>query len=173
MPNPSLDNERALQTYFGTPHWHERQMFFDMGMSRLSRTDLFSHSPLVVPVKTEGRTYGVLSRIAAERWGEIPRVAYACTEVREHAGVTVVYLAFWKDDDATHQFGTFAAHVIQSTRACVMAARRKGIEKLWMPVLGGNRWEDALPLMEWTLEATADEAEERGVPQPDVSIVRI
>lgn len=140
----------------------------ERGRERLVGGDLFAETDtIVIPIKTGGRTYGVLSRTIAARGVVIPTVAYESAHLlarSEHS--SIVFVAFGDDSDLNFDPLRFEKHVTRCTEACVLLAAKKKVKRIAMPLLGGNRGWEALPAMALGVEQAVDLLDEKVVDDP-------
>ena len=128
---------------------------------------------IVIPVKTKGRTYGILSRIIAAQGIAIPVVPYRCVQyVKQEHKPDIIFLAFWDDADDLSDPAAFEEHVHHCTEHAVTNAGRMGVRRLALPVLGGKRGVEGLPAMALGIEQGLDTLDVTGLGEaPDDIII--
>lgn len=143
------------------------EQFRQLAKERLVRGDLFEYEVPVVTVKTQGRTYGSLSRAVAATGVKIPELALGCAKlVTAPSGKRFIFVAFW-DDKNEHT----PRHVYACTLACVKQASVHRVEKLAMPLLGGKDRASFLGAMEQAVDHAEDDADEHEAHMPSVVFV--
>lgn len=153
---------------------HDRHRYEALAFERLVRADLFGETDtIVIPVKTQGRTYGVLSRTVATKGQAIPELGYRCVElVKRTEKPDLLFLAFWDDSDELYIPAAFEKHVIQCTQTCVSCAGRAGVRRLALPLFGGRRGMEALAGMALGVELAEDGLDAAGIQEaPEVVFV--
>ncbi len=138
-----------------------------MGRGLLREGRLEDHSAFVVPVMTEGRKYGRISQMMAERGMAIPDLRHlgdaSCVR---HDGRLVVCVALWAEENHYAP-----ALIARCARSAVLAAARAGSSTLAMPLLGGKEGMRLLAATTQGVLEAQDWLDERELPEVEVILV--
>lgn len=135
--------------------------------------DLFDFDVFVVTVKTEGRSYGVISQQLRARYPEvqIPVLGWGLSSppIALHDGKQVIFTCLWKDEE---QGEGYPNHVVRScTASAIRQATDAGCEELAMPLIGGGKKFSRKAAMGQGLHDAFELIDRRGQEAPELYIV--
>jgi hypothetical protein len=144
----------------------DRSVYAARGRARVVQGDLFAAPAFVIPVKTQGRSYGQLSQQLVARGATIPALTLTEAKAFTHHDHLVVCVAFWDDESPYTD-----ALVLRCTRNAVLRAAAAGAVSLAMPLLGEKDKTAFLAAMERGVELALDHLDEQDRPGPEVCFV--
>lgn len=108
----------------------DKAFFEEEAAQKLRHGNIFDYKNPVITIKTGGRTYGRLSRQAAERGAVMPDIALATAKFVD----PYIFVALWNDQN------TYSPKLIADCAAsAVIEAYRHKIELVAFAPLGGNQ----------------------------------
>ena len=145
-----------------------KEIYEKLAHERLIVGDLFAYDVPVIPIKTQGRWYGQLSRAVVDKGVTLPDLTLGQARfVPTTEGKGYLFLALWSDDNS------YSERLIAGcVHACVAEASRKGVPLVALPILGGKReGPRLLHAMERGVEEATDQLGAADRPVPDVVFV--
>jgi predicted exporter len=152
----------------------DRERYEALARELLVEGDLFKETDtVVIPVKTRGRTYGVLSQIAARQGAAFPDLPLQGAKwVQRPSKPDFLFVAFWSDEDDPHDPAAFEQNVVYCVESSVTCAAIADVKRLAFPLLGGRRGYEALPGMALGVELASDGLDITGLGEvPDIVFV--
>lgn len=144
----------------------ENECYRDWALERPRQGDLFAERAYVVPVKTGGRSYGSISRAIQKAGVTIPVLPLRQSVAAIHDGKTIVFMAFWDDDNRYTD-----SHIALCVASAVVCASRADVATLAIPLLGDKDKMQFLGAMEYGVEQAEAELESLESSAVEVSLV--